>query len=56
MKIAKDLPKPDQEQKPSKKPYTTPRLITYGSVEELTRGNVGTVRTDLSSETVKVPR
>ncbi len=56
MKIAQDLPKQDQEQKPPKKSYTTPRLITYGDVEELTRGTVGTVRTDLSSEPVKVPR
>lgn len=49
MKIAKDMPKPDQGQKPPKKPYTTPRLIIYGDIKELTRGTTGSLRTDATS-------
>lgn len=49
MKIAKDMPKQDQEQTQPKKPYTTPRLITYGSVEELTRGTTVRILGDAAS-------
>ncbi len=49
MKIAKDLPKQDQEQKQPKKPYTTPRLTIYGDAAELTRGTTRTVIGDAAS-------
>ncbi len=54
MSNEKDLPKQDQEQKQPKKPYATPRLTTYGDVEELTRGTTGTLRTDATS-TIPIP-
>lgn len=49
MKIARDLPKPDQEQKQPKKPYITPRLIIFGDIAELTRGTTGARGTDVTS-------
>lgn len=59
MNIAKELPKQDQEHvgaglnpAPPKKPYTTPRLTTYGDVKELTRGTGGTLRTDAASPVI----
>ncbi len=52
MSKEKDLPKQDQEQKQPKKPYATPRLTTYGDVEELTRGTTGALRTDAASPVI----
>ncbi len=40
---------------PTKQPYSAPQLVTYGNVEELTRGTTGTSSTDGSSEPVKSP-
>ncbi len=55
MSNEKDLPKQDQEQKQPKKPYATPRLTTYGDVEELTRGTTGTRGTDATSSVLAAP-
>lgn len=55
MKIAKDMPKQDQEQKPPKKPYITPRLIIFGDIAELTRGTTRNVAGDAASTIFAAP-
>ncbi len=45
----------ENKPEPSKQPYNAPQLVTYGNVEDLTRGTVGTASTDGSSEPAKSP-
>ncbi len=39
----------ENKPEPSKQQYNAPQLVTYGNVEELTRGTTGTLRSDASS-------